>query len=119
MEWEMTPQEGFEAGGADLPYMLEKQLRGETDSWAIYLSYEHFRQQRFSVLPRDSYVKPIGLDGSGVHCRPSPLALLSTTRHAVVEPSFPQGLEVDGDMQRRFRKYYNRQFRAARILGRI
>jgi hypothetical protein len=120
VNWELPCEvKGFEAGGADLPYMLEKQQRGETDSWAIGLSYAHFREQRFSVLPRDSYVKPIGLDGSGVHCRPSPLAWLSTTRHAVPDPEFPERLEVDEAMQNRFRTYYDWQFRVAQVLGRV
>ena len=109
----------FAKGGADLPVMMDKQLRGETDSWAIFFSYAHFCQGRYSILPRNSYVKPIGLDGSGVHCRPSPLGILSTTRYAVSEPVFPEHLEVDEDMQRRFRKYYDWQYRMAKRFGRV
>lgn len=109
----------FALGGADLPVMLDKQLRKETDSWAILFSYAHFRQQRYSLLPGESYVKPIGLDGSGVHCRPSPLGLLSTIRHAVEHPVFPERLEVDPEMQLRFRTYYDWQYRMAKRFGRV
>lgn len=112
-------QAGFRAGGADLPRMMQKQLQGETDSWAIHFSYAHFRQQRYSLMPADSYVKPIGYDGSGVHCRPSPLAWLSTTRHAREHPDFPPDLQPHSGMQAAFRRYMDRQYRAARLLGRV
>jgi len=111
--------EGFSQGGADLPVMMKKQLRGETDSWAIHFSYAHFRQAKYSLLPRESYVRPIGFDGSGVHCRPSPLGLLSNVRQAKKDPDFPKQLQIDTEMQESFRKYFDRQFRFAQLLGRV
>lgn len=112
-------REAFARGGRDLPLMLDKQLRGETDSWAIHFSYAHFRQQKYSLLPRDTYIRPIGMDGSGVHCRVSPLGLLSTLRHAAPHPRFPQSLEPHEEMQTAFRKAFDRQTSVARLLGRV
>jgi hypothetical protein len=129
VDWDQAEQDGFEQneelrqgfaeGGRDLPAMMDKQLRGETDSWAIHFSYAHFRQQRFSLLPRDSYVSPIGFDGSGVHCKPSPLAWFSTTRHACTDPVFPKELKVNPELQAAFRKYYDCQYMMAKFLGRV
>jgi hypothetical protein len=112
-------REAFARGGRDLPLMLEKQLRGETDSWAIHFSYAHFRQQKVSLLPRDTYIRPIGMDGSGVHCRISPMGLLSSLRHAKPHPGFPQQLEPHEGMQTAFQKAFDRQTAVARLLGRV
>jgi hypothetical protein len=99
-------RQGFAQGGADLPGMLRKQLRGDLDSWAVPFSYAHYRSGRYSVLPVDSYVKPIGFDGSGVHCRPNPLRWLETTRHAALQPDFPENLRLHAEMQRNFMRFF-------------
>jgi len=112
-------QEGFAAGGRDLPVMMTRQLCHQTDSWAIHFSYAHYRQQKFSLLPADTYVKPIGYDGSGVHCRPSPVGMLSSLRHAHPAPELPEVPEVNAAMLKASKRYFDRQFRAARLLCRV
>jgi hypothetical protein len=99
-------QQGFARGGADLPGMLRDQLQGKLDSWAVPFSYAHYRSDRFSVLPVDSYVKPIGFDGSGVHCGPNPLRWLEHTRRANSQPDFPEDLKPHDEMQHNFRTFF-------------
>jgi glycosyltransferase involved in cell wall biosynthesis len=101
-------QAGFARGGADLPGMLIDQIEGRLDSWAVRFSYAHYRSDRFSLMPADTYVKPIGFDGSGIHCRPNPLRWLETTQHAVKNPEFPDKLEVDQNLTRTLRKSFDR-----------
>ncbi|VFQ47296.1 glycosyltransferase [Desulfoluna butyratoxydans] len=58
----------FHSGGEDLTHMLQLQMEGRIDSWAIRWCYTHFREHAFCVYPTRSLVENIGFDGSGVHC---------------------------------------------------
>ena len=55
------------AGGQDLPKMLDMQMRGEINSWAIVHCYEGFRRNGLTVYPKESRVINDGMDGSGEH----------------------------------------------------
>jgi hypothetical protein len=59
----------FDLDGA-YPYfkMLEKQLAGKTDSWAIRWYLSVFMCQGLALFPAKSLIANIGFDGSGVHC---------------------------------------------------
>ncbi len=57
----------FQKCGMDMPDMLDRQMRGEIDSWAIRFCYEQFRQGKLTVNPTVSRVQNIGMDGSGTH----------------------------------------------------
>jgi len=52
------------------PYfkMLESQLRGEIDSWAIRWYLSVFMEHGLILFPRKTLVQNIGFDGSGMHC---------------------------------------------------
>lgn len=110
-------QAGFARGGADLPAMLIDQMEGRLDSWAVRFSYAHYRSDRYSVMPAETYIKPIGFDGSGIHCRPNPLRWLETTKYAVENPSFPEKVDTDQDLTRALRKSFDRQHQLAKRLG--
>lgn len=110
-------QSGFARGGADLPDMLKRQLAGQLDSWAVRFAYDHYRSDRYALLPAESYVRPIGFDGSGVHCRPNPLRWIESTRAARQDPQFPAQPEVDQDFNRALRKSFDRHHQLAEWLG--
>lgn len=59
----------FDMDGA-YPYlqMLEKQCRGEVDSWAVRWHASLFLADKLMLFPGRSLVSNIGHDGSGVHC---------------------------------------------------
>ena len=59
----------FDIGGA-YPYtnMLNLQVAGKIDSWAIRWHASAFLRDRLTLYPSRSLVRNIGLDGSGVHC---------------------------------------------------
>jgi len=61
----------FNRGGKDLADMLIMQVQGKIDSWAIRWCYTHFINNAFGLFPVKSRIKNIGLDGSGIHCKPS------------------------------------------------
>lgn len=51
--------------------MLERQVRGKNNSWAIRWYASLFLKQKHSIWPSRSLVTNIGFDGSGTHCRVS------------------------------------------------
>lgn len=57
----------FNHFGQDRSHMLDDQMRGKIDSWAIRFSYEMFRHNMYAILPTQSLIKTIGRDGSGTH----------------------------------------------------
>ena len=58
----------FNKYGQDRSSMLDAQMHGKIDSWAIRFSYSMFNHNMLAVLPIYSRIKSIGNDGSGTHC---------------------------------------------------
>ena len=61
----------FIRGGEDLLLMLDNQMNGYIDSWAIRWCYHHYKKDTYSLYPTKSLVKNIGMDYSGTHCKPN------------------------------------------------
>ncbi len=66
-----TLQKNFLQGGTDLPYMLDLQVKGKLDSWAIRWCLTMSFQNWMTVRPKYSMIKNCGMDGSGEHCAPT------------------------------------------------
>lgn len=60
-------RKAFSKRGADMTKMLDMQMMGKIDSWAIRFCYEQFKQGKLTVNPKISRIKNIGIDGSGTH----------------------------------------------------
>ncbi len=58
----------LKGAGLDLPDMLQAQLRGEVQSWAIRWAATHLLCGAVCATPLKSYINNHGMDGSGVHC---------------------------------------------------
>ncbi len=73
--------------------MLEKQISGENDSWAIRFYASAFLQNKLTLYPGKSLVQNIGLDSSGTHS--------GTDRQYIHEsllmkmPAFPSEIKPD------------------------
>ena len=61
-------QKKFNRGGNDMSSMLQEQLNGKIDSWAIRWDYHLYKHNAFCIRPVNSFVRNIGFDGTGVHC---------------------------------------------------
>lgn len=57
----------FNRGGPDMAQMLDAQMQGRCDSWAIRWCYEQSKQNKYTIYPVKSLVVNQGLDGSGTH----------------------------------------------------
>ena len=55
-------------GAVGYTRMLEQQVSGEIDSWAIRWHASTFLAGQLTLYPPESLVKNIGLDASGTHC---------------------------------------------------
>lgn len=79
VDWEVTSygelekskdmQKKFCRGGGDLYPMLQRQMRGESDSWAIRWNYAASMQDKLTVYPKYGLVSNKGFDGSGTHTK--------------------------------------------------
>lgn len=95
----------FNRGGDDMSEMLDAQMRGTIDSWAIRWSYAHYKNNAFSVCPVYSYVSNIGHDGSGVHCRKEDAANIAVDINlAKKDIVYIRDIKINQDMMRKFRK---------------
>ena len=54
--------------GDDFIPMMQMQQDGLIDSWSVRFGYEHFVHHAVAMIPCVSYVRNIGIDGSGTHC---------------------------------------------------
>jgi Glycosyl transferase family 2 len=57
----------FQAPGTLFPMMLRQQMAGRVSSWAIRWYYTLYRHHGVCVWPLRSFVRNIGMDGSGEH----------------------------------------------------
>lgn len=62
-EW----QKRFNRGGADLTGMLDLQMEGKINSWAIRWVFAQSNLDMYTVYPKNSYILNDGCDGSGTH----------------------------------------------------
>jgi len=97
----------MDRGGRDMARMLDSQMEGRIDSWAIRWCYEQSKQNKFTVYPVYSRVKNIGLDGSGTHSKESKRnakwdSLLSSSDKEILFKK----LKIDKRIARRFRNRY-------------
>ena len=87
----------FNLGGAyDYATMLERQMQGRRDSWAIRWYWSVFRRDGLVLFPPVSFVSNIGFDGSGTHGR-GRLSRFSVEQSTAAAPivDFPETVRLD------------------------
>ena len=60
-------KKSFNTRGTDMAPMLEDQMKGRIDSWAVRWVYNQFKNNMLSVYPTKSLVRNVGNDLSGTH----------------------------------------------------
>ena len=101
-------QKQFNRGGKDLTGMLNSQMEGKINSWAIRFSYAHFKQGMYSVCPRHSYVNNIGHDGTGTHCGETHIFENDLSK-AKRTCNFIKDIQLNEDVMLEFRKFYRKK----------
>lgn len=66
-KWDFINRYKFNRVGNNHAVMLDAQMKGRIDSWAIRFCYSMFKNNMLTIYPRWSYIRNIGEDGTGVH----------------------------------------------------
>lgn len=113
VDWEVSDYKEFKnnykkrkkmnRGGPDMAQMLDSQMQGLCDSWAIRWCYEQSKQNKYTIYPVKSLVINQGLDGTGTHS--------GTTKDFDVEiseriPELYNNLPVDKEITTNFYNKY-------------
>ena len=111
-EWENIKKDKklwkkLQLGGQDAPYLLKLQMEGFISSWAIRFYADNALKDKLTLFPTKTFVKNIGLDGSGTHC-----GNVKTSKSVVSEDlspvdfSFPEKLDFDSKINELFASNY-------------
>lgn len=102
----VSMRDSHSEGGGDLPAMLDAQIAGRIDSWAIRAEYTRFLAGQLTLYPRASYVRNIGMDGSGRHCGAYD-PFVTQLKPLALGGEFPNAVYVDPTLARRFKAVYS------------
>ncbi|GGH56542.1 hypothetical protein HNQ91_000026 [Filimonas zeae] len=98
-------QKEFAKGGSDLNAMLDKQMSGNLDSWAIRWFYHQFRTKGLTIYPVLSKVYNDGFDQFATHTSGSGRRYLpALDKEGSMNFSLPARVEIDSYYQRSFNK---------------
>lgn len=99
----------FNIGGNDLSLMLDDQMHGRINSWAIRWVYNEYKLKKYTVYPAKSYIKNIGMDFSGTHS--SNNNKYNTEMLDDNNVILRNDLGIDKNIQNEFKKFYDLNFK--------
>lgn len=99
-------RKAFNEYGEDLFQMLEGQMEGNIDSWAIRSAYSKFKNGLLCIMPVKTRVENQGFDGTGVH------NIAADTRFVVkIEPNLKPVTFSNVEVDPRIKKAFVAQFK--------
>lgn len=104
-----SPQlrKAFNTGGDDLSPMLDMQMKGEINSWAIRADYARFKKNMLGINPVHSYVFNTGI-GSGTHTTTATTYWDSDLAKAVEYPRFLDEVTINPQIHKIYRSCFNK-----------
>lgn len=102
----------FNAGGSDMYKMLEKQMDGKIDSWAIRWCYHQFRVASYTAYPIISKVQNIGFDEKATHTNVFNRYYTPVDEGKKQTFLFPKEVEPDRRLLSRFQSFFSLKTRA-------
>ena len=104
-------------GAYDYFGMLELQLQGKIDSWAVRWHLSVFLRSGITLFPRKTLVENMGFDGSGTHCEAS--HLVDPLPHGFKVNNYP-AVAINEEARRAVYAYLARQSGLInRVLNRV
>ncbi len=97
----------FEKGGNDLSIMLLKQMNNQINSWSIRFNYAGYKHNLPTVYPTNSFVRNIGVDGSGTNMKKSKKYQIHLSNHKIDMQQFSPDNNIDFEIISRFKSFYN------------
>jgi hypothetical protein len=97
-------------GAYDYFGMIESQIKGKVDSWAIRWYLSVFLAEGLILYPKHSLIKHIGFDGSGTHCGDTSSGVYATSLSGIDadQISFPK-VSLDKESYTQIIKYLSSQ----------
>jgi FkbM family methyltransferase len=102
-------QERFNAGGRDLTNMLIMQVQDKIDSWAIRWCYAHHVSNAYGLFPVKSKIQNIGLDGSGIHCKPSS-KFFGKIEDVSEDIKLPKGIKINEEIIKNHAAFFKENY---------
>lgn len=94
---------GFaEQGGMDLPNMMIDLFNGKNNSWSIRMEFSRYLNNGMTILPSNSLIRNIGLDGTGVHCIPKDMNVTMMPHKVSVPEEIPFYYQGDKQLKQQF-----------------
>lgn len=103
-----SPQQrkAYNAGGEDMSPMLDAQMTGKIDSWAIRADYWRFKNGQLGVNPVRAYTTNIGMD-CGTHCNGPTSSDGNHIELAKPHPFFVKNILVNKDIEKSYKNFYS------------
>jgi hypothetical protein len=95
----------FNLGGNDMFKMLELQMLGKIDSWAIRWCFNQFKQNKYTIYPKWSKIQNIGFNEKGTHNNSSNKKWETLLYHKKLK--LYKDIEVNENIIECFQAYYN------------
>lgn len=99
----MRKRKQINRGGPDMAQMLDAQMKGMCDSWAIRWCYQQSKKNMYTVYPVKSLVTNQGLDGTGTH---SGTTKLFDTENYNQVPRLENNLTINKKIIKNFNKKF-------------
>lgn len=96
----------FNAGGEDMSLMLDAQMEGKINSWAIRADYHRFRRGMLGINPIRSYTFNIGI-GCGTHTTGYTTRFDSNISLAKQTCNFMSEVNLDARIEKKYKKIYS------------
>lgn len=106
----------FNAGGSDMYNMLNKQMNGSIDSWAIRWCYEQYRLGSYTLYPLKSKVKNIGFNNMATHTNVFNRYDTLLDEGEKTAFSFPSYVKIDNRFLSQFQSFFSLR---ARAIGKV
>ncbi|MDD5703898.1 MAG: glycosyltransferase [Dehalococcoidales bacterium] len=91
--------------GEDLVPMLERQIRGAIDSWAVFFALSIIKNDGLCVVPVHSRIKNIGHDASGTHCGANQKYNVELYKETIGNLVLPDEVVIDDQIIHRIRQF--------------
>lgn len=107
--WNFYNRRQFNRWGNDRSSMLDDQMNGRIDSWAIRFDYAMFENKMYNIIPSRSLIENIGHDGSGTHnaLDKSGTFSLKVDLSREVKYSFLSDIKVNEQIRTEFHKTFS------------
>ena len=100
----------FNAYGDERSALLDSQMAGRVDSWAIRFSYAMFKHNYYAILPVKTRVENNGFDGTGVHNTAGETRFLVKIEENLAPAKF-ENVELDPRIKKEFIKMFKAPLR--------